>query len=126
MKYLFLIILSLPIVSYSHSFHSETVCSDESKSDCAHVGYSKEFQTNSPTEFVFHITTAGADSINSIQLYLWMEESNLGLFSAKVEKIGPGVFLVSDFEFPINGNWEIRAEFDHLLFHQIAIPIVVK
>lgn len=115
-----------PLLAYSHNFHSETFCSDDTKEACAHIGYDSEFDTKSSFEFVFHVTTPGADKIEQVQIYFAQPELDIITDSVIAEKVGPGKYLMKNVQFSAPGQWEIRSEFDYKLFHQIFIPITVK
>ncbi len=126
MKLLITTFLFFPLLALSHNFHSETFCSDETKEACAHIGYDSEFDTQSSFEFVFHITTPGADKIEQVQIYFAQPELDINTEAVIAEKVGPGKFLMKNVQFSAPGEWEIRSEFDYKFFHQIFITITVK
>lgn len=113
-------------MAFSHNFHSDTFCSDDSQEACAHIGFNNEFDTTSELEFIFHVTTPGAENIEQVQIYFAMPEMDLVTETLMPEKVGPGKFLVKNIRFSVPGAWEVRAEFNYKLFHQIFIPINVK
>ena len=115
-----------PVAGLEYPYQSDTVCSDDSQLACGYVGSDSELTANRPTDFVFVISTPGAETVDSVALYLWNEDKQLELNPSRIERIAPGVFQVSGVEFPVSGNWEVRVEFDYLFFQQILIPVVVK
>lgn len=126
MKSLLLALLLLPLSNLAFAFQTGTYCSDQTQTVCAHLEFDQEFVANTPFAFVFQLTTPGSEQVESIDLYLWMPEWNQGTAPVKIDKLAPGKFLVSGVSFPIQGDWEVRAEFDLWFFQQIIIPIYVK
>lgn len=125
-----ILFFGLNTFAQSHD-HSETVC-DAIKTDlCLHLGIHEKLNTTDAGQFKVHflVDATTASKIQNLSVVLWMDMGHghgHGTAPVTITPQAPGVYMVSDAYFLMQGPWIVKVGFDlDSTHHELQVPLVI-
>lgn len=126
-----ILFFGLNTFAQSHD-HSETICDTVQTDLCVHLGIHEKLNTSDAGKFMVHflVDSATASKIQNLSVVLWMDMGHghgHGTAPVTITPKSPGVYLVSEAYFIMEGPWIVKVGFDlDGTHHELQVPLIIE